>query len=106
MNINIFNGYQSTVPAVIKFRQMVDIIRGDKQLAELTKRYRITHQREYKSQCYCFSVTCVFQGGKAKKDIIEVTGVGFSDFDQLLPSPCSPSTNVQPTPITQSIVPI
>lgn len=48
MNINIFNGYQSTVPAVIKFQQMVDIIRGDKQLAELTKRYRITHQREYK----------------------------------------------------------
>ena len=32
MNINIFNGYQSTVPAVIKFQQMVDIIRGDKQL--------------------------------------------------------------------------
>ena len=32
MNINIFNGYQSTVPAVIKFRQMVDIIRSDKQL--------------------------------------------------------------------------
>ena len=83
MNINIFNGYQSTVPAVIKFQQMVDIIRGDKQLAELTKRYRITHQREYKSQCYCFSVTCVFQGGKAKKDIIEVTGVGFSDFDHV-----------------------
>lgn len=83
MNINIFNGYQSTVPAVIKFRQMVDIIRGDKQLAELTKRYRITHQREYKSQCYCFSVTCVFQGGKAKKDIIEVTGIGFSDFDHV-----------------------
>ena len=83
MNINIFNGYQSTVPAVIKFQQMVDIIRGDKQLAELTKRYRITHQREYKSQCYCFSVTCVFQGGKAKKDIIEVTGIGFSDFDHV-----------------------
>ena len=83
MNINIFNGYQSTIPAVIKFRQMVDIIRGDKQLAELTKRYRITHQREYKSQCYCFSVTCVFQGGKAKKDITEVTGVGFSDFDHV-----------------------
>ena len=83
MNINIFNGYQSTVPAVIKFQQMVDIIRSDKQLAELTKRYRITHQREYKSQCYCFSVTCVFQGGKAKKDIIEVTGVGFSDFDHV-----------------------
>ena len=62
---------------------MVDIIRGDKQLAELTKRYRITHQREYKSQCYCFSVTCVFQGGKAKKDIIEVTGIGFSDFDHV-----------------------
>ena len=83
MNINIFNGYQSTIPAVIQFQQMVDIIRGDKQLAELTKRYRITHQREYKSQCYCFSVTCVFQGGKAKKDIIEVTGIGFSDFDHV-----------------------
>ena len=39
MNINIFNGYQSTVPAVIKFQQMVDII--------------------------------------------EVTGVGFSDFDHV-----------------------
>lgn len=49
MNINIFNGYQSTMPAVIKFQQMVDIIRGDKQLAELTKRYRITHQREYRA---------------------------------------------------------
>ena len=44
MNINIFNGYQSTEPAVIQFQQMVDIIRGDKQLAELTKRYRITHR--------------------------------------------------------------
>ena len=57
MNINIFNGYQSTEPAIIKFRQMVDIIRGDKQLAELTKRYRITHQREVsiRSTPYCKS---------------------------------------------------
>ena len=80
MNINIFNGYQSTVPAVIKFQQMVDIIRGDKQLAELTKRYRITHQREYKSQCYCFSVTCVFQGGMAKivrEKMLSVAGYDF-----------------------------
>lgn len=93
MNINIFNGYQSTIPAVIPFQQMVDIIRGDQHLAELTQRYRITHLKEYKSLCYCFSVTCIFQGGKAKKDITEVTGIGFSDFDHVpkekLPELCA-----------------
>ena len=83
MQINIFNGYQSTVPAMTTFRQMVDIIRSDQHLAELTARYRSTRQRVYKSQCYCFSVTCIFQGGKAKKDITAVTGIGFSDFDHV-----------------------
>lgn len=83
MQINIFNGYQSTVPALTTFRQMVDIIRGDRHLAELTERYRSTHQREFKSRCCCFSVTCIFQGGKAKKDITGVTGIGLSDFDHV-----------------------
>jgi len=83
MNINIFNGYQATQPFVIPFTQMVDIIRGDEKLAELTRQYRTTHDRKFKSQCYCFSVTCIFQGGKAKKDITEVTDIGFSDFDHV-----------------------
>lgn len=83
MDINIFNGYQATKPYLIPVEQMVDITRGDAHLAELTRQYRLTHNHKWKAQCYCFSVTCIFQGGKAKKDIIAVNDIGFSDFDHV-----------------------
>ena len=81
MNVNIFRGYQSTQPEVITVEQMVNLIKSDPNLAELTRRYRITHDHKYKSQCPCFSVTCIFQGGKAKKDIVEVKDISLADFD-------------------------
>ena len=93
MQINIFNGYQATHPYLIPFEQMVGIMRGDEHLAELTRQYRLTHEHKFKSQCYCFSVTCIFQGGKAKKDIVEVKDIALGDFDHVpkekLPELCS-----------------
>lgn len=83
MEVNIFDGYQSTQPALISVEQMVSIIKSDTKLANLTRLYRETHDHKYKSQCYCFSVTCVFQGGKAKKDIVKVLPLGLCDVDHV-----------------------
>ena len=73
---------------------VANIIRTDEKLAVFTRSYRQTGSKTFKNESQLFSVACLFEGGKGRSNIRQLTGMSLVDFDHVVSS----STDFTPLP--------
>ena len=59
----------------------MEAIRSDERTRELTLGFRQHRLDSLKNESMLFAVPCVFEGGKAQKHVVRLTGVSMVDFD-------------------------
>ena len=59
----------------------MEAIRSDKRTRELTAGYRRQRLDALKNESMLFAVPCIFEGGKAQKHVVRLTGMSMVDFD-------------------------
>ena len=64
---------------------VANIIRTDEKLAVFTRSYRQTGSKTFKNESQLFSVACLFEGGKGRSNIRQLTGMSLVDFDHVVP---------------------
>ena len=65
---------------------VANIIRTDEKLAVFTRSYRQTSSKTFKNESQLFSVACLFEGGKGRSNIRQLTGLSLVDFDHVVPN--------------------
>ena len=65
---------------------VANIIRTDEKLAVFTRSYRQTGSKTFKNESQLFSVACLFEGGKGRSNIRQLTGMSLVDFDHVVPN--------------------
>ncbi len=83
MNINLFKDFFSKSPIASNMEEVVNQIKYDEKLKAFTESYRLSHVKDIKLQCHMFAVACLFDGGKALKDVKAITGLGICDLDHV-----------------------
>ena len=90
MKVNVFMDYHDCNPKDSSLEEVVRIIREDASVKDRTEKHRYYLSQgltqaatNEKHSCMCFSVATLFQGGKTQKHIVEWTGIGMVDFDDL-----------------------
>ena len=73
---------------------VADLIRTDEKLAVFTRSYRQTGSKTFKNESQLFAVPCLFEGGKGRSNIRQLTGMSLVDFDHVVSS----STDFTPLP--------
>jgi len=63
---------------------MVETIRSDERTRELTAGYRRQRLDALKNESMLFAVPCIFEGGKAQKHVVRLTGMSMVDFDHVV----------------------
>ena len=63
---------------------MVEAIRSDERTRELTAGYRRQRLDALKNESMLFAVPCIFEGGKAQKHVVRLTGMSMVDFDHVV----------------------
>ncbi|MCR5849909.1 MAG: virulence protein E [Bacteroidaceae bacterium] len=81
MEVSIFRNFWDKVPVSSTLEAMVEAIRTDVRTRELTEGYRLYHLGSLKDESMMFAVPCVFEGGKAQKHVVRLTGISMVDFD-------------------------
>ena len=87
MEVSVFRNFWDKVPVSSTLEAMVEAIRSDRRTRELTEGYRLHWLDSLKNESMLFAVPCVFEGGKAQKHVVRLTGVAMVDFDHVDPSP-------------------
>ena len=59
----------------------MEAIRSDERTRELTLGFRQHRLDSLKNESMLFAVPCIFEGGKAQKHVVRLTGVSMVDFD-------------------------
>ena len=65
---------------------VANLIRTDEKLAVFTRSYRQTGSKTFKNESQLFAVPCLFEGGKGRSNIRQLTGMSLVDFDHVLPT--------------------
>lgn len=65
---------------------VANLIRTDEKLAVFTRSYRQTGSKTFKNESQLFAVPCLFEGGKGRSDIRQLTGMSLVDFDHAIGS--------------------
>ncbi len=86
MNVSIFHDMTSKLPLPGLLEGVANLIRTDEKLAVFTRSYRQTGSKTFKNESQLFAVPCLFEGGKGRSNIRQLTGMSLVDFDHVLPS--------------------
>ena len=81
MNVSIFKDMTSKLPLPGLLEGVARLIRSDEKLAVFTQSYRQTGSKSFKNEAQLFAVACLFEGGKGKSDIRQLTGMSLVDID-------------------------
>ena len=85
MNVSIFHDMTCKLPLPGLLEGVANIIRTDEKLAVFTRSYRQTGSKTFKNESQLFSVACLFEGGKGRSNIRQLTGMSLVDFDHVVP---------------------
>ena len=85
MNVSIFHNMTSKLPLPGILEGVANLIRNDEKLKAFTQSYRQTGSKTFKSEAPLFSVACLFEGGKGKSNVQQLTGLSLVDLDHVLP---------------------
>ena len=86
MNVSIFHDMTCKLPVPGLLEGVADLIRTDEKLAVFTRSYRQTGSKTFKNESQLFAVPCLFEGGKGRSNIRQLTGMSLVDFDHVLPT--------------------
>ena len=86
MNVSIFHDMTCKLPLPGFLEGVANIIRTDEKLAVFTRSYRQTGSKTFKNESQLFSVACLFEGGKGRSNIRQLTGMSLVDFDHAIGS--------------------
>ena len=86
MNVSIFHDMTCKLPLPGLLEGVANIIRTDEKLAVFTRSYRQTGSKTFKNESQLFAVPCLFEGGKGRSNIRQLTGMSLVDFDHVLPT--------------------
>ena len=90
--VSVFRNFWDKEPRSSTLEAMVEAIRSDERTRELTAGYRRQRIDALKNESMLFAVPCIFEGGKAQKNVVRLTGVSMVDFDHISLTP-GPSPN-------------
>ena len=94
MNVSIFHDMTCKLPVPGLLEGVANLIRTDEKLAVFTRSYRQTGSKTFKNESQLFAVPCLFEGGKGRSNIRQLTGMSLVDFDHVVSS----STDFTPLP--------
>ena len=90
MELNLFYGYRDRMPKKISLEEIVQLIKGDEQLRNLTEKHRYylslnlkNDAQCMKESCPCFAVAARFNDGKDTANIVEMTSIGMAESDHV-----------------------
>ena len=86
MNVSIFHDMTCKLPLPGLLEGVANLIRTDEKLAVFTRSYRQTGSKTFKNESQLFSVACLFEGGKGRSNIRQLTGLSLVDFDHVVPN--------------------
>ena len=85
MNVSIFHDMTCKLPLPGLLEGVANLIRTDEKLAVFTRSYRQTGSKTFKNESQLFAVPCLFEGGKGRSNIRQLTGMSLVDFDHVFP---------------------
>ena len=85
MNVSIFHDMTCKLPLPGLLEGAANLIRSDEKLAVFTRSYRQTGSKTFKNESQLFAVPCLFEGGKGRSNIRQLTGMSLVDFDHVVP---------------------
>ena len=85
MNLSIFQNMTSKLPQPGSLEGVANLIRSDEKLKVFTESYRQTGSKSFKSEAQLFSVACLFEGGKGRGNVRQLTRLSLVDFDHIMP---------------------
>ncbi len=83
MEISTFRNFRSKKPGSSTLEAIAEYIRTDRSLAQITALYRQSGSKTIKGESPLFAVAATFSGGKARADIIGITGLSLVDIDHV-----------------------
>ena len=83
MKLSVFKNFWDKQPTESTLDEMVRAIQQDERTKVLTMGYRQEKLASMKDESMLFAVPCIFNGGKAHKDVVGLTGLGMVDFDHV-----------------------
>ena len=86
MNVSIFHDMTCKLPLPGLLEEVANLIRTDEKLAVFTRSYRQTGSKTFKNESQLFAVPCLFEGGKGRSNIRQLTGMSLVDFDHAIGS--------------------
>ena len=86
MNVSIFHDMTCKLPLPGLLEGVANLIRTDEKLAVFTRSYRQTGSKTFKNESQLFAVPCLFEGGKGRSNIRQLTGMSLVEFDHVLPT--------------------
>ena len=86
MNVSIFHDMTCKLPLPGLLEGIANLIRTDEKLAVFTRSYRQTGSKTFKNESQLFAVPCLFEGGKGRSNIRQLTGMSLVDFDHAIGS--------------------
>ena len=86
MNVSIFHDMTCKLPLPGLLEGVANLIRNDEKLAVFTRSYRQTGSKTFKNESQLFAVPCLFEGGKGRSNIRQLTGMSLVDFDHVVPN--------------------
>ena len=93
MNVSIFHDMTCKLPLPGLLEGVANLIRSDEKLAVFTRSYRQTGSKTFKNESQLFAVSCLFEGGKGRSNIRQLTGMSLVDFDHVFPTDSTDSTD-------------
>ncbi len=93
MNVSIFKDMTSKLPLPGLLKGVANLIRSDEKLAVFTQSYRQTGCKSFKNESQLFSVACLFEGGKGRSNVKQLTGMSLVDFDHVFPTDSADNTD-------------
>ena len=86
MNVSIFHDMTCKLPLPGLLEGVANLIRTDEKLAVFARSYRQTGSKTFKNESQLFAVPCLFEGGKGRSNIRQLTGMSLVDFDHAIGS--------------------
>ena len=86
MTVSIFHDMTCKLPLPGLLEGVANLIRTDEKLAVFTRSYRQTGSKTFKNESQLFAVPCLFEGGKGRSNIRQLTGMSLVDFDHAIGS--------------------
>ena len=86
MKVSIFHDMTCKLPLPGLLEGVANLIRTDEKLAVFTRSYRQTGSKTFKNESQLFAVPCLFEEGKGRSNIRQLTGMSLVDFDHVFPT--------------------